>query len=216
MRPMPLTARALLFDMDGLMIDSEPIWHEVERDFARSIGVDWTAALAHECIGKGLPNTIRTMQAHGAAALALAEGVERLVTGFLGRLPDVRLQPGCSELIHAAHGALRLAVASSSTRRLVDAVLAHFALTAEFAAVVSGESVVRLKPAPDVFLHAAALLGCEAADCVVLEDSAAGVRAACAAGMRVIAVPETDPTPFRALTEHVVPSLREARELLGL
>jgi len=212
---MPLAARALLFDMDGLMVDSEPVWHEVERDFARSLGIEWTAALARECIGQGMPHTIETMVRCGAR-IEIADGIEGLVGGFLRRLAEVRMQPGCAELIEAAERTHRLAVASSSLRRVVDAVLGHFELSERFHAVASGESVVRLKPAPDIFLHAAALLGCAPADCVVLEDSPAGVRAACAAGMRVIAVPETDPAPFRALTEHVVADLHAARALLGL
>lgn len=213
---MPLTARALLFDMDGLMIDSEPVWHEVERDLARSLGVAWTAELSQACIGTGLPTTIEMMRDRCGVTLGVAEGVDRLVAGFLARLPDLRLQPGCTELVEAAQGSMRLAVASSSTRRLVHAVLEHFGLGPRFAAVVSGESVRHLKPAPDIFLHAAELLGCAPADCVVLEDSPAGVRAACAAGMRVIAVPETDPAPFRALTDLVVDDLHAARALFGL
>ena len=213
---MAIEARALLFDMDGLMIDSEPVWHVVERELGRALGVDWSEELSQACIGTGLPNTIETMRTKLGVTLGVAEGVERLVEGFLAHLADLRLHAGCRELVGAAHGRMPLAVASSSTHRLVTAVLDHFGLQAHFAAVVSGESVPRTKPAPDIFLHAAERLGCAPVDCVVLEDSAAGVRAACAAGMRVIAVPESDPAPFRALTEWVVADLHAARVLLGL
>jgi beta-phosphoglucomutase-like phosphatase (HAD superfamily) len=107
-------------------------------------------------------------------------------------------------------------LASSSTRRLIDAVLDRFAFTPRFAAVASGESVTRLKPAPDIFLMAASMLGEAAGACVVLEDSRAGVEAARAAAMPVIAVPERDLEAFFALTPHVAVDLHEARAMLGL
>lgn len=213
---MPLPAAALLFDLDGLMVDSEPVWLAVEHALALSYGRQWSDALARSCVGTGLPNTIRTMREALDIPLSDAAGVERLVEGFLERLGTLRLKPGCRQLVEVAHGVVPMAVASSSTRRLVEAVLAHFDLTHRFAAVVSGESVLRTKPAPDIFLHAAAQVGRAPEACVVLEDSRAGVTAAIAAGMRVIAVPESDPEGFHALTPHVVPDLHAARALLGL
>lgn len=210
-----LAADALLFDLDGLMIDSEPLWLEVERDLAAELGLTWTPELARACVGTGLPNTIRTLRERLGAPLEVAEGVERLVEGFLGRLDELRLKPGCAELVAAVHGRLPLAVASSATHRLVCTILDHFALTACFDAVVTGDRVARTKPAPDVFLHAAERLGRRPAGCVVLEDSVAGVTAACAAGMRVIAVPEHEPERFAALTDLVVADLHAARALLG-
>jgi HAD superfamily hydrolase (TIGR01509 family) len=97
----------------------------------------------------------------------------------------------------------------------VTAVLERFDLRAHFAAVVAGESVARLKPEPDIFLHAAACLALEPARCVVLEDSLAGVEAARSAGMAVIAVPERDSARFTALTPFVVTDLHQARRLLS-
>lgn len=213
---MPLVAEALLFDLDGLMVDSEPVWLEVERSIARSFGCEWNDALARSCQGTGLPNTVRTMRDALGIPLSDAEGLARLVGGFIDRVDALRLLPGCRELVEAAHGRLPMAVASSSTGRLVDAVLARFELTSRFTAVVSGESVPRTKPAPDIFLEAAARLDRAPAGCVVLEDSHAGVTAGRAAGMTVIAVPTADPDRFRALTEHVVADLHAARALLGL
>lgn len=213
---MRLPAEALLFDMDGLMIDSEPVWMEVEGAIARSLGHEWTEELARGCIGTGLPATIRTINEGLGAAIPIDEGVERLIEGFLARVPALKLKPGCRALVEAAHGRMPLAVASSSPLRLIVPVLERFGLRERFDAVVSGESVARPKPAPDIFLRAAELVGRAPAGCVVLEDSVAGVTAGRAAGMQVIAVPEGEPERFANLTELVVADLHEARALLGL
>lgn len=216
LRPRILSPEALLFDLDGLMVDSEPVWLGVEHALAAEFGRVWDDDLARGCMGTGLPNTIRTMRDALGIPLDDAAGVERLVEGFLARLDALTLKPGCLELVEAAQGRLPMAVASSSTARLVEAVVARFDLTRRFDAIVSGDRVAHTKPAPDIFLHAAARLGRAPAGCVVLEDSVAGVTAARAAGMPCIAVPEADPSPFRALTPHVVVDLHEARALLGL
>jgi HAD superfamily hydrolase (TIGR01509 family) len=107
-------------------------------------------------------------------------------------------------------------VASSSARRLVLATLGRFGLIERFDAIVSGDSVARPKPAPDIFLLAASRLGVGPSECVVLEDSLAGVEAARAAGMRVVAVPERIDERFAALADAVVTDLHEAQTLLGL
>jgi sugar-phosphatase len=203
--------------MDGLMVDSEPVWWSVERAIAREHDKVWTDEMAHACIGTGLPNTVRVMRERLGIELSIEQGVEKLVEGFIARVEEVELKRGCLELLEAAGAAgLPLAVASSSTLRLIEAVLGRFAFRPRFAAVVSGESVVRLKPAPDIFVHAADLLRIRAEDCVVLEDSRAGVEAARAASMPVIAVPERDPQAFVELTPHVAADLHEARAMLGL
>jgi mannitol-1-/sugar-/sorbitol-6-/2-deoxyglucose-6-phosphatase len=211
-----LRPRALLFDMDGLMVDSEPLWHEVECEVARRHGGAWTEALSHECIGTGLPHSVELMRERLGLALATEAGVGELCATFIARVSELALKPGCRELLDAAHGRLPLALASSSTSELVDAVLARFELAGHFAAVVSGSSVARPKPAPDIFLCAAERLGVPASACVVLEDSAAGVAAGRAAGMVVIAVPERERRRFASLADHVVGDLHEARALLAL
>jgi HAD superfamily hydrolase (TIGR01509 family) len=209
-----LDVRAIIFDMDGLMVDSEPLWWRVEKELASAHGKRWTDEMALSCIGTGLPNTIRTMRAELGIDLGDAEGVAWLVDRFIASLADLALKPGLLELVEAGSAAgLPLAVASSSTRRLIEAVLARFELTPRFV-TVAGDEVANAKPAPDIFLAAAAKLATAPADCVVLEDSLAGVRAAVAAAIPVIAVPEGDPTPFQPLTPHVVTDLHQARRLL--
>lgn len=209
-----LIAQALLFDMDGLMVDSEPLWFDVEREFARARGGEFTPAMQHACIGRGLANTLRVMHDELGITVDLARDAEEIVDRFLARAGEVRLKPGCLALIDAASGVVPIAVGSSSARRLVEGVLRATGLAPRFGVVVTGDDVARPKPAPDIFLEAARRLGVAPAGCVVLEDSLAGATAGHAAGMRVIAVPE-QPTPgMDAVADRVVTSLFEARAVL--
>jgi sugar-phosphatase len=209
-----IRAVALIFDMDGLMIDSEPLWFEVEREFARARGGEWTRELADACTGQGLVRTLAVMaEAFGIATDAVRDADE-IVERFIARVGELELKRGCREIVDEAYGAVPMAVASSSAQRLVDASLASFGLAPKFGAVVSGESVARPKPAPDIFLEAASRLGVAPGACVVLEDSYAGVRAARAAGMRVVAVPERDAHAFEGMADAIVRDLHQARALL--
>jgi HAD superfamily hydrolase (TIGR01509 family) len=212
-----IACRALLFDMDGLMVDSEPLWFEVQSEFVRARGGKWTAELAARCIGGGLPNALHVMgEAFGFAVDATGDA-QAMIDTFVARVGDLALKPGCEELVDAARGrALPCAVASSSTQRLVDATLERFGLRARFDAVVTGDCVVHPKPAPDIFLEAAARLAIPPSGCVVLEDSLAGVRAARAAAMTVIAVPERRLEAFLEVADAVVDDLHAARALLSM
>src|SRR5579863_2264941 len=204
--------RALIFDMDGLMVDSEPLWFEVLRDFARARGGSFDQALAEQCVGKGLANTLRVMnETFGFGADIEGESAV-IVDAFIERVGELSLKNGCVDIVAAVQRRpLRLprAVASSSARRLVLATLGRFGLIERFDAVVSGDSVARPKPAPDIFLLAASHLGVAPSECVVLEDSLAGVEAARAAGMRVVAIPERTDERFAALADAVVADLHE-------
>ncbi len=211
-----LVADALIFDMDGLLIDSEPLWWRVEKQLAAAHDREWSDALAQSCVGTGLRHTIATMRRELELDIGLDEGVAWLVDTFIARSEELALKPGAEALLEAAKDK-RVALASSSPLRLIDAVMARFAgVAARIELCVSGEQVAAPKPAPDVFLYTAGRLGVAPARCVVLEDSLAGVRAGVAAGMAVIAVPETDPARFSVLTPHVVGDLHEARALLAL
>ncbi|MEZ4446140.1 MAG: HAD family phosphatase [Polyangiaceae bacterium] len=209
--------RALIFDMDGLMVDSEPMWWRVEKAFAERRGGVWTDELAMSCVGKGLPHLMAVMRDALGLSLTIDAGVTELVDDFIRRVDELALKPGCREIVDGAVArGRRRAVASSSPHRLIRAVLDRFSLTDRFEVVVSGEDVVQGKPAPDIFLLTAERLGVTAADCVVFEDSVAGVTAGRAAGMTVIAVPEHDDPVFAELTPHVVADLHAARALVGL
>lgn len=204
---------ALVLDMDGLMVDSEPLWFEVERAFAADRGGVWSLAHAHAAVGRGLATTLLMMNEAFGLPVDIARDTALIQDAFVDRVGELALKPGCLELIDAATAAsMPLAVASSSPLRLIRAVLERFAITARFQAIISGESVPCPKPAPDIFLRTAALLGVEPARCAVLEDSLAGVTAGRAAGMFVVAVPEGPPEGrgFEAVSDVIVKDLFEA------
>jgi len=211
-----IDCRALVFDMDGLIVDSEPLWFRVESDFARTRGGDFTAALAQTCVGRGMAHTLGVMRDQLGLAVDVERDADVIVDLFIERVGELELKTGFEELLLAsqARGVPR-AVGSSSARRLVEAVLAHFGVRARFDAVVTGDCVERPKPAPDIFLEAARRMGVAPSGCVVLEDSMSGARAGKAAGMSVIAVPESDPSPFAAVADAVVVDLHQARALLA-
>ncbi|MGH7434811.1 MAG: HAD family hydrolase [Polyangiaceae bacterium] len=212
-----IPARALLFDMDGLMVDSEPLWFKVQGDFVRARGGRWTREEADHCTGRGLANALRVMGRQPGVAIDVERDMTTILDAFQGRVRELELKTGCLDLLAlAGERSVPRAVASSSAKRLVDAVLGRFDLRRSFEAVVSGEAVTRAKPAPDIFLAAAERLGVAPSACVVLEDSLAGVEAGKAAGMRVVAVPEHPDDRFAAMADAVVADLNEARELLRL
>ncbi|MFO0759946.1 MAG: HAD-IA family hydrolase [Byssovorax sp.] len=212
------TPGALVLDMDGLMVDSEPLWFEVEQDFVARRGGTWTHADAARCVGGGLPAAIIAMGERGGFAVDIARDTGALVDAFIARVDRVPLKPGCLALLDEAAGKVPLAVASSSPLRLIEAVIARVGIARYFAAVVSGEHVPRTKPAPDIFLHAAARLAVAAERCAVFEDSITGARAGRAAGMFVIAVPEGSPEGrgFEAVADVIVADLFEARRAICL
>lgn len=212
-----IACRALLFDMDGLMVDSEPLWFRVQGDFVRARGGEWTRAEADRCTGRGLANALRVIQSQLGVPMDIERDTVVILDGFEARVGELELKPGLQEILALAVAReTARAVASSSARRLVEAVLGRFALLSAFDAVVSGETVTRQKPAPDIFLAAADRLGVVPGDCVVLEDSLAGVEAARAAGMHVVAVPERPDARFAALADAVVADLHAAGALLDL
>ena len=210
-----IACRTLVFDMDGLLVDSEPLWFDVTRRLARERGGDWPPALAQACVGRGIAHTLVTLHETYGIAIDVERDATLVVAAFLDRVGELTLKAGGAELLAVARArGVPCALASSSARPLVDATLGRFAMRDCFDAVVSGDDVARRKPAPDIFLAAARLLAADAAGCVVLEDSLAGVQGARAAGMRVIAVPEHEPDRFAGAADAVVRDLHEAGALL--
>lgn len=210
--------RALLWDMDGLLVDSEPLWFLVERDFARRRGGDFTEEHARENIGKGIRKTVRFMHELFGFPVDVERDVDELIADFMARADELTLKPGATDLLERARGTHAHVLASSSHRRLVLRTLDRFGLQPAFKALVSGEDVPRPKPAPDIFLRAAELAGVPIGECAVLEDSIAGVTAGRAAGAVVVAVPEgpLEGRPFAGIADVVVPDLFEAARWLGI
>ena len=202
---------AVVFDLDGVLIDSEHVWDEVREGLARERGGRWHERAQEDMMGMSSTEWSRYM--HDVIGLAEApeeidaEVVRRMQARYAQELP---LIDGAIEAVRRVASSFRLAVASSSNRPLIDAVLEQSGLAALFEATVSSEEVARGKPAPDVFLEAARRLGVPPERCAAIEDSANGIRAARAAGMRVVAIPNhryPPPADALALADVVLDSL---------
>lgn len=210
-----LPPQALIFDLDGLLVDSEPIWFDVEGGFLRELGFAWTRQDAERCMGQGTPNTLRIWQERFGVKVDVARDTVRIIDRVIARAGEIPMKAGAAELLdRAGELGIPMAVASSSPRRLIEAVLSAKGIAHHFSAVASGQEVPRSKPAPDVFLHAAQLLGVSATDCVVLEDAPAGVRAGAAAGCRVLAVPSIASEDVASLATWITQDLHEAARIL--
>ena len=198
--------RAVLFDMDGLLVDSEPLWFEAERSVMARLGGPWTPADQLALIGGSLAHSVAYMRAR-AVRPAEPEQIGRWLLDGMADLVatnGVRLMPGAAGLLaELAAAGIRCALVTSAQRQIMDAVIDSTGL--KFAVTICAEDVRRGKPDPEPYLRAAALLGEAPARCVVLEDSPRGVAAAQAAGCPVIAVPSV-PLPA-GLSVAVVPTL---------
>lgn len=183
--------RGAIFDMDGLLLDSERLYQQCWHDLAQEHGVLLPDSFAAEINGTGADLTRKILQRIFPAAdpdLLAAECAKRVTL-----MEETELVPkeGAVELVEALHEAgWRLAVASSSPREMVFRNLEHTGFTPYFSQVLSGDDVARAKPSPDIFLLAAERLLLEPEDCLVLEDSPNGLRAARAAGCIPVMVPD--------------------------
>lgn len=190
------TLRAVLFDMDGLLVDSEPLWFEAERSVMARLGGRWSEADQQHLIGGSLTHSAGYMAQKASRpadpALIGAWLLDTMVALVSGR--EVPLMPGAASLLaELAAAGIPRALVTSAQRRIMDAVLASTGLV--FDVTVCAEDVRRNKPDPEPYLRAAELLGAAAGECVVLEDSPRGVTAAQAAGCPVIAVPSMPGMP---------------------
>jgi HAD superfamily hydrolase (TIGR01509 family) len=191
---------AIVFDLDGVLVDSEQLWDEVRRAVVAERGGRWTDEATTAMQGMSTPEWAAYLTTLGAAGTP-----EQLATAVIAAMADryrrhVPLLPGAVEAVTALSGRWPLGVASSSPPDLIGVVLTAAGVAGRFRVALSSEQVARGKPAPDVYLAAAAKLAAEPATCVAVEDSANGLRAAAAAGMTVVAVPNPHyPPPADAL-----------------
>jgi HAD superfamily hydrolase (TIGR01509 family) len=186
----PRLTEAVVFDMDGVLIDSEHVWAEARERLARERGGRYTAQA--ELAMMGMSSLEWSSYMHDVVGLAdppdeiSREVVRRLEAIYRERLP---LVDGAVEAVERCAARWPLGLASSSNRELIDLVLDLAGLARFFRATVSSEEVARGKPAPDVYLEVARRLGVDPTRCVAIEDSSPGVLSAKAAGMRVVAIP---------------------------
>lgn len=183
--------RACIFDMDGLLLDSEHIWFRVNKAFLARRGCEYNLEMRRAVLGRRERETTETL----ARACGISEPLESLVKERKAVMlqefrsaPDLRLMPGARELLESLKGKFPLALASSSPRELVEIAVGRTDIAGYFSVIVAGEDVPNGKPSPDPFLLAAQRLNVPPADCLVFEDAPNGVAAAKAAGMRCVAV----------------------------
>jgi len=198
----------VIFDLDGVLVDSEIWWDEIRHAFAREHGRTWTEADQAAVMGANSAAWARTMRERLGLDLADAEIERAIVDGVVARYQRdgaPRIE-GAVEAVRRIAADRPVAVASSAHRAVIDAALEATGLTGTFEVVVSSDEVAHGKPAPDVYLETARRLGVDPADCLVVEDSYNGVRAARAAGMTVVLIPNhsVPPAPGTAETADLV------------
>ena len=181
---------AVVFDLDGVLLDSEQRWNDAKEAVTTAAGGRWRDDAATAMMGMSSPEWSAYM--HDELAVPYEPErinelvVERMAAGYAEELP---LLPGAIDAVETLAARWPLGLASSSNREIINAFLDLSGLRDRFRVTTSSEEVGRGKPSPDVYLEVAARLGADAARCVAVEDSSNGLRAAAAAGMAVIAVP---------------------------
>ncbi|MCW2783683.1 MAG: Phosphorylated carbohydrates phosphatase [Marmoricola sp.] len=185
---------AVLWDMDGTLVDTEPYWIEVEFALVAEFGGTWSMEHALTLVGNDLLVSAAYIREHGGVQLPDAVIVERLLDGVIARINDrVPWQPGAVDLLAALGAAgIPCGLVTMSYERFVAPVLAVLPPDT-FATVVTGDRVSIGKPHPEPYLQAAAGLGVDAADCLAIEDSNTGAKSAVAAGCTVLVVPNHVP-----------------------
>jgi HAD superfamily hydrolase (TIGR01509 family) len=204
---------AVVFDLDGVLIDSEPVWEQVRRGLVAERGGHWTSDAQTKLMGMSTPEWARYLSEDLGVGLPPGEVasivVDRMSASYREHLP---LLPGAVEAVRRLAARWPLGLASSAPAALIETVLQAAGLPPEFQVTMSTEQVPRGKPAPDIYLAVTERLGVTPASCAAVEDSSNGLRSAAAAGLRVIAIPRPQYPPdpdALARTSLVLPNLDE-------
>jgi HAD superfamily hydrolase (TIGR01509 family) len=209
-----VTVDAVVFDLDGLLIQTEEVWDEVRESLVHERGGRWHDRAQADMMGMSSPEWSRYM----SEELGLAQGPEEISAEVVRRMADryrdrLPLIDGAVEAVERLAGRWPLGLASSSNRELIDLALRLAGVERFFRATVSSEEVAQGKPAPDVYVEAARRLGVEASRCAAIEDSRSGILAAAAAGMGVIAIPNPGFPPGEEALAHADLVLESLAEL---
>jgi HAD superfamily hydrolase (TIGR01509 family) len=204
---------AVVFDLDGVLLQSEEVWDAVRERYVREAGGRYDEEVQRAMMGMSAPEWSRYLHEEAGVRQDPEDinraVVERMLEAYRSELP---LLPGAVEAVRRTAESFPLGLASSSNREIFEAVLDLAGIADCFGATVSSEEVARGKPAPDVYLEAARRLGVEPERCTAVEDSHAGIRSAKSAGMRVVAIPNASYPPddeALELADGVVGSLDE-------
>ncbi len=193
--------QAVLFDMDGLLVDSEPIWYEVEQSVMRRLGGHWSEHDQRALVGGSLHRSVGYLLSRATLPARPEQVADWLLGGMAALLAErgVATMPGAAKLVAEVRAAaIPYALVTSSEREIMDAVLASLGRHGiSFDVTVCGGDVSNTKPHPEPYQRAAALLGADPRFCVALEDSPSGVASAAAAGCVTIAVPSLAPVQAR-------------------
>ncbi len=205
---------AVIFDLDGVLLDSEQLWNRAKQEVVGQTGGQWREDAPRAMMGMSSTEWARYMRDELVVPLRVEE-INRRVVARMQELyrSELPLLPRAVEVVQDMHRRWPLGLASSSNREIIDLFLTETLLADAFAATVSSEEVKRGKPAPDVYLETARRIGVGADLCVAVEDSSNGLRSAAAAGMAVIAVPNPHYPPEPDALELATVSLSGVAEL---
>lgn len=188
--------KAFVFDLDGVLVDSEPVWEQVRRGLVAERGGHWTPDAQRRIMGMSTPEWARYLSEDLGVGLppeqVAKEVIDRMAARYREHLP---LMDGAVDAVHRMGARWPLAVASSAPAALIETVLRLAGLRSCFSVVKSTEQVAHGKPAPDIYLAVTAELGWPPPDCAAVEDSSNGLRSAAAAGLWVIAIPQPEYLP---------------------
>jgi HAD superfamily hydrolase (TIGR01509 family) len=187
---------AVVFDLDGVLIDSEPVWEQVRRGLVAERGGHWAPDAQKKLMGMSTPEWARYLSEDLGVGLppeqVAATVVDRMAASYREHLP---LLPGAVEAVRRLAARWPLGLASSAPAALIETVLQSAGLRPDFQVTMSTEQVPQGKPAPDIYLAVTERLGVAPASCAAVEDSSNGLRSAAAAGLRVIAIPRPQYPP---------------------
>jgi HAD superfamily hydrolase (TIGR01509 family) len=208
-----MAVKAVIFDMDGVLIASEGYWFETRVDFAKAHGKDWTMDDQRACMGVNTIEWGQIMKQRLALDMPVQDVMAEVKSRLIARLEEkLPVLPGAVEAVQAAAAAYPIALASGSPTEVILKVTQLMGIDKLFRTMVFGDDMARGKPAPDIYLETARRLAMNPADCAGVEDSGNGVRSLKAAGMKIIAVPSPGfplSQELLALADRVLPSLTE-------
>ena len=209
-----MPTRAVIFDMDGVLVDSEPIWDKSRVEFTAARNKTWGEELHRACMGRSTRGWAQVMKEKiplpdMSIEEVIAEMGERMLSGFNAHLPVL---PGAVGAVERMAAAFKVALASGSMTILIEHVMKKTGLDRTIPVVVLGDTIPNGKPSPDIYLEASRRLGIPPSECLGVEDSRNGVLSLKAAGMKILAVPTADyplPADVLAMADLRLSSLKE-------
>ena len=205
---------AVMFDLDGVLIDSEPVWERIRRDFAERRGGAWTGELQRRMMGARTADWSSALSEAVDGAVSPESAAEQVIAELAAAYrSEPPVIPGAAEAVRGLAGRFRLGLVSGSPQVLIVLALDLLGLDGSFEVAMSADEVARGKPHPDPYLELARRLGVAPGQCAVVEDSGNGIRSGHAAGARVIAIPRGAHQPDAETLRLADVALKDIREL---